>query len=343
MKVPVLSSLILLLGLWSQLPAIERPKALDDEQGKKEPVQRRVQDQPQDRDEAVEEAIPEAEAAAVAWLGVLSEPVDETLSIHLGIKAGVVLGYVAPDSPAEAAGLLQHDVITAVDGEEIADQDELREAIQAHQPGDEVALAVVSRGQKVERKVALGERPQAGPAVPRGGRGPLDLEIPDLGELDERLPDLRKRMEDLEKNFPGGKDLQGRLDKHMKRLEKQLRELDKDGGLELDLKFFEDLPKPDQRGFNFNFKASSTFKFFDDTGSVEMKMRDGSKEVVVRDKDGEVLFEGPWDTPQDKAAAPEEIRERIERMDNGNRFHFRLENLPEPEMEFPEEDKKELE
>jgi hypothetical protein len=56
-----------------------------------------------------------------------------------------------------------------------------------------------------------------------------------------------------------------------------------------------------------------------------------------------MLFEGPWDTEQDKAAAPEDIRERIEGMNQGNRFHFRLDQLPEPDLEIPEEEKPELE
>jgi hypothetical protein len=130
-----------------------------------------------------------------------------------------------------------------------------------------------------------------------------------------------------------------------------LRELEKAGGGQLKMDFdlldnFDELKKQEgkeKRGFNFNFKSSSSFKFLDEDGSVEMKTKDGSKEVVVRDKAGEILFEGPWDTPQDKAGAPEKIRDRIEKMNDGNRFHFRLENLPEPEMELPEPEKPELE
>ncbi len=338
MKVPVLGSLILLLGLSTHLPAIERPKTLDGDELRERPANREAE---QVREP---EAIPQVARQDSAWLGVASEAADETLSIHLGIECGVILRFIVPGSPAAKSGLMKHDVVTKVNGRAIANQIELREEIQSHGPGDEVTLSMVNKGQAVERKVVLGERPAAAPALP--GRDDVQAvpKLPGLGELGKRFPDLAGRMKDLEGLVPGGEDLQKKLDGHMKRLENQLREMEKGGGgLKLDFNLFDKLPNAEKGGFNFNFKASSSFKFFDNDGSVEMKMKDGGKEVVVRDKGGEVLFEGPWDTDQDKAAAPEEIRERVEKMNDGDRFHFRLEDLPEPHLEFPEEKKPDLE
>lgn len=356
MKVPVLSSLILLLGLSPQLPAIERPKSLDDEQPKARasdrPVQGQEQKQLPGQDGKNEpEAIPQVDQPPGAWLGVLSEPIDKTLSVHLGVKSGVVLSYVAPDSPAAKAGLQQHDIVIEVDGAAVGNQDELRDAIQGHDPGDEVSLAVVSKGEEGKRNVKLGERPVAVPQLPRGGAdgGLLEggVDRPDglqFENLDD-LPGLRG-LKDFEGLLPGGEELQKKLEGHMKRLQNQLREMERDGagGKLPDFELFKDLQKPHKgRAFNFNFKSSSSFKFVDDEGSVEMKTTDGGKEVVVRDPEGKILFDGPWDNKQDKAAAPENIRERVEGMNNGKRFRFRFENLPEPDVEIPEEDKPELE
>ncbi|MGB1129565.1 MAG: hypothetical protein ACPG4K_05915, partial [Haloferula sp.] len=55
----------------------------------------------------------------------------------------------------------------------------------------------------------------------------------------------------------------------------------------------------------------------------------GSKEARVYDKQGELLWEGPYDTEQDKAAVPDDIRERIERLNfdirgNGKEMQLRL-------------------
>jgi len=357
MKGPVFSSLLLLIGLSSQLPAIERPKALDDIRPNERASRSQVQEQGQGGAQVQKrllgqagdlepEAIPQVKQAPRAWLGVLSKPIDETLGVHLGLESGVVLDYVAPDSPAAASGLLQHDIVVKVDGEPVGDQDELREAIQSHDLGAEVTLTVVSKGEEVERKVKLGERPAAVPQLPRG-RGPAraegGVELP--GDLKfenlENLPELKGL-----KDFRGGADLQKQLEGHMKRLEKQLRDMNRRGGagMKLDFDLFKDLQKP-QKGeaFNFNFKSSSSFKFVDDEGSVEMKTTDGGKEVVVRDLEGEILFEGPWDNEQDKASAPQDIRERVEGMNKGKLFRFRLENLPNPDLEIPEEAEPELE
>ena len=43
--------------------------------------------------------------------------------------------------------------------------------------------------------------------------------------------------------------------------------------------------------------------------------------MIVRNHSNEIEYEGPWVTPQDKAAPPSEIRKRIERVDKrGGRF-----------------------
>ena len=53
----------------------------------------------------------------------------------------------------------------------------------------------------------------------------------------------------------------------------------------------------------------------DDEGSVTIRTINGNKEVIVKDKSGKALFEGPYQTEQDKAAVPEEFRQRIEGFD----------------------------
>lgn len=347
MKVPFYASLLLALGLLP-LSAIERPKSLDEDKTKEGVSTEQPKDQLKEGDAEADqgnepEAIPQVDRPAGAWLGVLSKSVGETLRIHLGVEEGVVLDYVAPGSPAAKAGLGQHDIILEVNGESIGSQDELREAIQAHKPGDKVTLAVLSKGEEGEREVEMAERPRE-PGNPPPGVIPGRERA--RGLLFRDLPELPK---DLENLIPpgGGEDLQRQLEGQMKKFEKQLREMERGGGpgLKLDFDLFKDLQRGNKEGgaFNFNFKSSSSFKFVDEKGSVEMKTTDGGKEVIVRDAEGKMLFEGPWDTEQDKAAAPEDIRERIEGMNQGNRFHFRLDQLPEPELEIPEEEKPELE
>jgi hypothetical protein len=71
----------------------------------------------------------------------------------------------------------------------------------------------------------------------------------------------------------------------------------------------------------------------DDQGSIELKSNEGGKEITVRDKDQNITWTGPWDTDQDKAAAPDDVRKRVERLDfdsGANGLRLRLRNIPAP-------------
>ncbi len=59
---------------------------------------------------------------------------------QLTAQSGAFISHVAPDSPAERAGLQAEDVITAFNGEEIAGVDDLIQAIHASQIGQRVDI-----------------------------------------------------------------------------------------------------------------------------------------------------------------------------------------------------------
>lgn len=315
MKLSVLNPLLLSLGVCAPLFAIERPPSLDEKLPKAKPRNEAVgAEDPKERGGVAE--MPRVEVRP-AWLGVFSETADETLSTQLGVDGGVVLRLVADGSPAEKAGLQVHDLLTTIDGEGISSQDELRAAVGEHKPGDEIKVGVVSRGKKEEKVLKLGERPvgllqlQDDPRF-RGG----DHLIPG-----GRVEDMRRQMENLQRMFPNP-EFQKRMKEEMKDFEEQLKNLEKMPGLkiegmELELDDLLDKVPNQKNGFKFNMKSMGSVKLMDKQGSVEMKMRDGGHEVKVRDKDGKVVYEGPWDNAQDKAAAPPEIRERIEKLNIG--------------------------
>lgn len=68
-------------------------------------------------------------------------------------------------------------------------------------------------------------------------------------------------------------------------------------------------------GMRLNFAGGGgVLRMGDAEGSVELKGEGEGREVVVRDQQGEIIFEGPWVTPQDMAAAPPDIKQRIDRI-----------------------------
>jgi S1-C subfamily serine protease len=111
-----------------------------------------------------------------AFLGVTSESLYPQLAEHLGLdtKTGALITDVVNGSPADDAGLkgstgettfqLQHvktggDVVVAVDGKPVLQNNDLSELIAAHKPGDTATLEVLRDGHRASVDVTLGSRP----------------------------------------------------------------------------------------------------------------------------------------------------------------------------------------
>ena len=95
------------------------------------------------------------------YIGIQYVPLNPAIASQIGVQAtqGVVIGAVAPGSPAAQAGLQQRDVITAVDSQPLQGDSALAEAINAHKPGDALSLTVLRGGQQISIEVTLGTQP----------------------------------------------------------------------------------------------------------------------------------------------------------------------------------------
>ena len=111
-----------------------------------------------------------------AFLGVTSESLYPQLAEHLGLdtETGAMITDVVNGSPADDAGLkgssgedtfqLQRvktggDVVIAVDGKPVLQNNDLSELIATHKPGDTVTLDIIRDGHKESVDVTLGSRP----------------------------------------------------------------------------------------------------------------------------------------------------------------------------------------
>ncbi len=111
-----------------------------------------------------------------AWLGVQGQTLtaDVAKALGLSVKQGVLVASVVKSSPAAAAGItggtseqalqgqpyvVGGDIITAIDGKQLAGMEELSAAISQHKPGDKVTLTVVSGSSTKDVQVTLGDRP----------------------------------------------------------------------------------------------------------------------------------------------------------------------------------------
>lgn len=100
---------------------------------------------------------------AQAQLGVQVDPGQEGLTVMA----------VLPGSAAEAAGVVEGDVITAIDGDAVQSVAEARAALAAHAPDAVLELEVLREG---ERQVLRVELPTV--ATPRLDESPFDFQGP---------------------------------------------------------------------------------------------------------------------------------------------------------------------
>lgn len=97
------------------------------------------------------------------WIGIRGQSVTNDLAQGLGLDraGGVLVDDVFPDGPAEIAGIAAGDVILAVDGREVVDEQGLNFRVATLEDGAEVALAVLSEGLIEQRSLVLDLPPES--------------------------------------------------------------------------------------------------------------------------------------------------------------------------------------
>ncbi len=178
---------------------------------------------------AVGEGIPRHLRAARAFLGVQTIDLTPELREHFRVSkdAGVLVGKVVPDSPAAKAGLRVGDIITAVDGSAVESPGGLSRSVRNRKKGDALRIDYTRNGANATAVATVIEREMKVVDL-----GDLDIQIPDIqisdvgrnleqyfnspewkakverlqqlpdcGEVQERMRQLESKMKDLEKRL----------------------------------------------------------------------------------------------------------------------------------------------
>jgi S1-C subfamily serine protease len=120
-----------------------------------------------------------------AYLGVQMQGVTKQLAedLNLATDHGALIVSVTPDSPADKAGLrggrtetsqgipAGGDVIVAIDGKEMRDEDHVASTIASHKPGDEVEIEYYRGSDRKTATVELTERPASAETAPPSDQG----------------------------------------------------------------------------------------------------------------------------------------------------------------------------
>jgi len=113
----------------------------------------------------VSQVLPQLRATGTVqrgYLGLSVEPLqpDVAAQIRLSndLQAPIVV-HVAPDSPADKAGIKEYDVITEADSAVVHTPGDLTSKISGFKPGDKVTIKIMRDGKPRDVKVTLGKRP----------------------------------------------------------------------------------------------------------------------------------------------------------------------------------------
>jgi hypothetical protein len=264
--------------------------------------------------------------AAKPYMGLGMERLPDALAGHLGIdkNAAAMIRVIDPQGPAQASGLDQFDIITAVNGKNIQCHDCLCQLLEKHKPGDQVKVQYFHRGEKKETLIALSERPAdevfgvddcapQDPALPQDALRMLPQELRDAIEKNIQamgqgvFPNAEFRV------LPGGANAMPEIEKRLQKMMNGMDQLQIQPG---DVKM--------------KMAMKSMLATQDEQGKIEITREGDSAEARVYDQTGEVIWAGPYSTPQDHAAVPPPIRERLDKLniEMGAEGGIKLKMLP---------------
>jgi serine protease Do len=126
-----------------------------------------------------------------SWLGVEAREVtpENVKEYKLPAERGVVVGRVAPESPASKSGLKETDVITEVDGQRVEGAAQFRRMIREIPAGRTVQLTIWRDGRTQSISATLGKAEENHRAMLKAAPGSFAFRMPEVVEIPE-MPEI---------------------------------------------------------------------------------------------------------------------------------------------------------
>jgi len=257
-----------------------------------------------------------------AWLGVGVTETSEPLAAQLSLKPGegLVVNFVASNSPAALAGLQRNDVLVDLDGQMLVDGTQLRKLVEMHAEGDSVKVTFYHAGNKqtVSAKLMnhIFNEPSTDPGSFPGNLRNLRLDLHDLpGEygLDKQAMQaqldvqIKQAMQAAQKAMQEARESLNGTDGASRKLEiirNRLGDLAA-GGM--------NLGKDSTVIVKNEGEAVRTMVKKDETG-IYVIVADPASHLTAHDQDGKLLFDGTIDSPEQQEKVPKAVWKKVEPM-----------------------------
>lgn len=207
---------------------------------------------------------------------------------------GLMICRVAKESPAEQSGIAPYDLLIRFDDQWVMSEKQVITLVENAGPGREVELTTLHRGRELKTKVTLGQSP------PEEIRGKLPF-LPEPPSTAEMLDRIARSLKDspplLESIY---KSLYGPV--------------------------FGTSAGPTQA---LNELGTQLYTLWDVGGIIELTVTGNSQRLRAWDGDGKLIFEGPCETPHQRAEIPAEALARLESLEKQRRT-LQLRNAAPP-------------
>lgn len=279
------------------------------------------------------------------WMGIVPAPVPEALVAQLELDGnpGILVRSVGPSSPAKKAGILPYDILLQVNGKPIRAAEDIIKSISANKPGDSVDVDIIRGSKRQTLKVPLEKRPENLAKVDgimsegnANDQNPADersdaklasrlktkiLPLVKSKNMDKLTPDLARKLQELQdKLIDETTSFNEDLDNMDEQVKQLVMPLLKQGvpKVRSHLSQLQDIldeveNNPGVRNLTHS-ASNAVINIRDNEGSIHLNKTNDNTTVSVKDSTGKVLYDGPYNTDEDKSKVPAEVRQRLDKV-----------------------------
>jgi hypothetical protein len=263
----------------------------------------------------------------VAWLGVSADEVSEALDAQLGLDPGegLLVSYVAPESPAGKAGLHKNDVLLQFGDQLLVHPQQLRKLVRMRKVGEKVDLTIFRGGKKQSLSVTLAKTTRRmslfedGTGLPESFRD-LHHQFSDIKIGDQVRTQLKALHESLARSGLDKQKLNAEINKSLEEARKAILEALRHTTNLHGLKDLEQLMhggvglgKDSTVIVKNDQKSVKTMVKTDDEGSYVI-VANPRKRLTAHDAAGKLLFDGEIETAEQQQKVPHEVWDKVQPM-----------------------------